>query len=305
MGLQGWDASYEFQSQANRRIFDDTAGGFPWGIWEADVPTSLGQFPALARMIFRGDVKEGAVISVRRVSPIDLAEGRFAFSDKVIQHGDVKSFGGSVPPEALAAGRVVVEFTDQARPTQLPEMRRYREGTVIRSGTGQLAWDTSGQGFFTVDTPGTKAVVGFTGGKELGFGQWKIAYIGGGERPQGPTVKIQVHSPFASLFLTALEPGEDLRRGKHALLTVLGRQSNTGFTYFAPDNKVLKSGGPPILLEPVKATVSLAGLARPIAAVNILDHDGRRTGRTLRVTDGSFTLDGARDKAIYYEVVFQ
>ena len=128
MGLQGWDASYEFQSQANRRVFDDTAGGFPWGVWEADVPTSLGQFPALARMIYRGDVKEGEIISVRRVSPADLAEGRFSFSDKVEQHGDVKTFGGSVPPEALAAGRVVVEFTDKSQPSQLPDMSRYRKG---------------------------------------------------------------------------------------------------------------------------------------------------------------------------------
>ena len=154
MGLQGWDASYEFQSQANRRVFDDTAGGFPWGVWEADVPTSLGQFPALARMIYRGDVKEGEVISVRRVSPADLAEGRFSFSDKVEQQGDVKTFGGSVPPEALAAGRVVVEFTDKSQPSQLPDMSRYRQGSVIKSATGQLAWDTSGQGFFTVNTAG-------------------------------------------------------------------------------------------------------------------------------------------------------
>jgi hypothetical protein len=67
MGLQGWDASYEFQSQAVRRVFGDVGGNFPWGVWEADVPTSLGQFPALARMIYRGDVKEAEVISVRRV----------------------------------------------------------------------------------------------------------------------------------------------------------------------------------------------------------------------------------------------
>ena len=118
------------------------------------MPTSLGQYPALARMIYRGDVKEGDVISVRRVSPADLAKGRFYFSDKVEQHGDVKSFGGSVPPEALAAGRVVVEFTDKSQPSQLPDMSRYRQGSVIRSATGQLAWDTSGQGFFTVNTRG-------------------------------------------------------------------------------------------------------------------------------------------------------
>ncbi len=287
MGLQGWDGSYEFQSQANRRAFDDTAGGFPWGVWEADVPTSLGQFPALARMVLRGDVKQGEVIAARRVSPAELAEGHFSFSDKIEQQGDVKKFGGSVPPEALAAGRVVVEFTDKPRPPLLPDMSRYRQGPVIRSVTGQLAWDTSGEGFFTVNTAGTKAVVGFTGGKEQTLGD----------------VKVRLDTPFASLFLTALGPKEDLATGKRALITALARQSNTGFTYFAPDNKVLKNGGPPILLEPVQATLTVTG--RTIEAVNVLDHDGRRTGRARPVTGGRFTLDGAKDKAIYYEVLFR
>ena len=138
-----------------------------------------------------------------------------------------------------------------------------------------------------MNTAGTKAVVGFTGGKEHTLGD----------------VKIRLDSPFASLFLTALGRGEDLTTGKQALLTVLARQSNTGFTYFAPDNRVLKNGGSPILLEPVKATLTIAG--RAISAVNVLDHDGRRTGRTLPVKDGRFTLDGAKDRAIYYEVVFR
>ena len=287
MGLQGWDASYEFQSQASRRNFDDTAGTFPWGVWEADVPTSLGQFPSLARMIYRGDVREGEVISVRRVSPADLAEGRFSFSDEVEQHGDVKSFGGSVPPEALAAGRVAVEFGDHSQPSLLPDLSRFRHGALIKSTTEQLAWDTSARGSFTVNSAGTKAVVGFAVGKEQTLGN----------------VKVRLDSPFASLFLTAWDRGEDLAGCKRALLTVLARQSNTGFTYFAPDHKVLKNGGPPILLEPVKATVTITG--RPIAAVNVLDHDGRRTGRTLPVTDGRFTLDGAEDRALYYEVVFR
>jgi hypothetical protein len=66
---------------------------------------------------------------------------------------------------------------------------------------------------------------------------------------------------------------------------------------------VLKNGGPPILLEPVKATLTIA--RRPVEAVNVLDHDGRRTGRTLTVKDGQFTLDGAKDRAIYYEVVYR
>ena len=69
------------------------------------------------------------------------------------------------------------------------------------------------------------------------------------------------------------------------------------------DGRVLDNGKPPIMLEPVKATIAIAG--RPIAAVNVLDHDGKRTGKTLDATDGTFTIDGTRDKALYYEVVFK
>jgi hypothetical protein len=66
---------------------------------------------------------------------------------------------------------------------------------------------------------------------------------------------------------------------------------------------VLANGGAPILLEPVKATVTIGG--RAIEAVNILDHDGRRTERRVPVTEGRFILDGAKDKTIYYEVVYR
>ena len=57
------------------------------------------------------------------------------------------------------------------------------------------------------------------------------------------------------------------------------------------------------MLEPVKATIGIPG--RQIAAVNVLDHDGKRTGQTLDVVNGTFAIDGARDRALYYEVVFR
>ncbi len=99
-------------------------------------------------MIYRGDVQEGEIISTRRVSPSALATGDFNFSDKVQQQGDIKSFGGSVPPESLAAGRCVVEFTDKPQPSTFPDLTRFRDGTAIVSVAKQLRWDTSGQGFF-------------------------------------------------------------------------------------------------------------------------------------------------------------
>lgn len=39
--------------------------------------------------------------------------------------------------------------------------------------------------------------------------------------------------------------------------------------------------------------------------MHVLAHDGRRPDRTLPVENGRFTMDGAKDKALYYEVVME
>ncbi len=287
LGLQGWDASYEFQAQALERVFSDRVGWPPWGVWEADVPTQFGQYPVLARMLYRGDVREGDIISTRRVSPQELASGRFGFSDTVQQEGDIKSFGGSVPAEALAAGRVGVEFVERPQPSSFADLTKYRAGTAIVSDTGQLSWDTSGQGYFTVNTPGTKGVVGFAEGKELRLGE----------------VSIRLACPYASMFLTALDRKATLADSSSALLCAVARNCNSGFKYFSIDSHPLDNGHAPILLEPVKATVGISG--RAVSAVNVLDQNGRRTGQTLPVTRGGFIIDGARDRTLYYEVRFK
>lgn len=287
MGLQGWDASFEFQSQINRHAFNDRVGWPPWGVWEADVPTQLGQYPALARMIYRGDLRQGDVISTRRVSREEMQTGRFGFSDKVSQQGDIKSFGGSVSAEALAVGRVVVEFTEKAQPSTFPDLASHRQGQTLWSNTRQLAWNTSDKGFFTVNTPGTKAVVGFAQGQPQTLG--------------GITLELQSH--YASVFLTALDRDASLDNAKSALLCVVARNVNTGFRYFALDGRTLENGKAPILLEPVKATVRFE--SRTVLAVNLLDHAGRHTGGTIPVSNNGFTIDGAKDRALYYEVMFQ
>ena len=46
-------------------------------------------------------------------------------------------------------------------------------------------------------------------------------------------------------------------------------------------------------------------VGREVKAVNILDQEGRRTGRTLPVEKASFQIDGASEKTLYYEVVFK
>ena len=287
MGLQGWSASYEFQSSSAHGAWGDIVGSFPWGVWNSDTPAQIGQYPVLARMVMRGDVTEGPVISSRNLSLAELQQAHFGFSDKIEQRGDIKSFAGTVPPEALAAGRVVVQFTDKPEPSTLPDMKKFERDKVITSETGQLRWDFSDKGYFTIDTPGTKAVVGFAEGKAQRLG----------------AVTMTLQCPYASLFFTAADKHETLANAHSAIVSAVARNCNSGFKVLAFDGRVVDNGKTPILLEPVKATIAVAG--RPIAAVNVLDHDGKRTGKTLEVTGGTFTIDGARDKALYYEVVFK
>jgi hypothetical protein len=82
----------------------------------------------------------------------------------------------------------------------------------------------------------------------------------------------------------------------------VARNCNTGFKFFTLDSHTLDNGHAPILLEPVKASLAIHG--RRIAAVNVLDHNGRRTGKALPVLNDGFTIDGARDRTLYYEVQF-
>jgi hypothetical protein len=286
MGLQGWDASYEFQSSQIPKSYNEIVGNLPWGVWNADVPTQIGQYPALARMIMRGDVMEGEVIGVRNVSARNLAEGKFDFSDKVEQQGDVKSFSGTTPETALAAGRLLVKFSDQDEPSLFPEMRKYDRDKRIVSTTQQLTWDYAGKGYFTVNSAGTKAVVGFAQDRGLDLGGYTFV----------------MHCPYASVFLTSLDKGKDLSQTRTALLTAVARNSNSGYKILTIDNRMLDNGKAPILLEPVKADVTCG---RAVAVVNILDQDGQRTGRTLPVDQNRFQIDSAVEKTIYYEVVFR
>jgi hypothetical protein len=286
MGLQGWDASYEFQSSQIANSFSDLVGNLPWGVWNVDVPSQIGQYPALARMIMRGDVKEGEVIGVRNVSPRNLAEGRFDFSDRVVQQGDVKSFTGDTPETALAAGRLLVKFTDKDEPSIFPDMAKYDQNRMIASTTKQLMWDYTDKGYFTLNSAGTKAVVGFAQDKDLRLGNYNFT----------------VRCPYASIFLTSLEKGKDLSQTKTALLTAVSRNSNSGYKILIVDNRMLDNGKAPILLEPVQAGITSG---RAIAAVNILDLDGQRTGRTLPIKENSFEINSASEKTIYYEVVFK
>jgi len=286
LGLQGWDASYLFQNR-------DT-GGFSDRIgrdqWDATAPQVLGVFPAVARQVLRGDVREADVVAARYVHVPSLFAGRLGFVDEVKQASDVKSFDSDrVPAAALAVARTVVAFTETDQPTPVFDLAPYRakDGAYV-SCNQQLRWypgDSRKAGYFTMNTSATKAVVGFAQGRACELGD----------------VSITPATRFAAIYVTAKAPDGTLATAKEWLVVAIARARNTGMKVL-DDSHLLSPGSTPILMEPVKARIALR---RPgIPTVTLLDHDGYRTEKTLPVSAGAFEIDGARDHTCYYLVSY-
>lgn len=284
MGLNGWDVSFIFQNG------DD--GGFRRELkerWDAVVPQAIGLFPAIARQIYRGDVDESPVVFARNVHVESLKRGEMGFEDRVKMLYDVKEFGADVLPAAgLAAGRCVARYTPTPQPTDKADLRPYLHNDGVRSATGQLWWKPGANardGYFTIDTPGTQAAVGFLPSAPLRL----------------QDVTLTCRAPFAAVYVTALSPTGTLARDSRLLVTALARVRNRGMRMVA--GQMAERGGPPLMIEPLRLTLDFARKSNAVA--HILDHEGRRTGRTLDVANGQVTLDSADTKAIYYEIEYR
>ncbi|MDD6210786.1 MAG: beta-galactosidase [Bacteroidales bacterium] len=292
LGLQGWDASYSFA--CNELPMTNTIQGKGGGnIYNADSPTQRGLYPALARMIAHGDILTGDVVCNSKIHIPSLAEGKIGFETVVEQQGDQKNFRSVAPPEAMAVGRVTNTFTDHFEETQADKsyLRYYdADKKEYSSTTGQFKWNVAGRGYFTMNTPCSRAAVGFTGGKKLQLGN----------------IETETSTPFSVVLITSLEKGVSLDRTKSALITTVARAQNSGMEYNTERNKLLKTGEAPLLMEPVYTKVRLPRDAK----VYILDHAGRNTGKQvkpLRKENGvsEFILDGGKYRTIYYEAVFK
>jgi len=283
MGLQGWDVSFAFQNGDDGR-FSDRIGRDEW---DATSPLFLGMFPAVARQVLRGDVAQAKIAAPLRVHVPSLRQGKLSVDDRSAAQGDVKTATtGAVPAEALAVARVAVEFTDTYQETPSFDLAPYRKDGALVSSTGQLRWfegAAPASGLFTIDSPATKAVVGFAGGRSFQLGGAVIA-------PQ---------TPFAAIYLTALgRDDRDLETAPRILVTAVARAWNSGMRMV--DGRVLVPGKAPIVMEPVKARITLPG--KRTLTVTALDHDGRRTQNTVPTEGSSFSIDGAAQKTIHWEV---
>lgn len=287
MGLQGWDASYSFATDLPR--FSRLLESERHGVYNATSPLHIGLYPALARMIYRDDIKESPVIATRNVHLPSFQEGKLGFSEIVEQGYDDKTFTGTVTPEMLAVGRFPVRFTESFQPTEIPAMRQHwnRDEKYVASATGELKWNYKDNPYFTINTKGTKGAVGFVQNKTIELDGWKV----------------ETENPFAVIFITDLSKKGDLSVAEKILLTVVARGRNTGMEYKYENNKAFltRTGTDPLLLEPVIADISSETLSG--YEVKVVDQDGRVTKKSIPVKNNTFSIDGETDKTLYYLLI--
>ncbi len=284
MGLQGWDASFSFATDLPR--FSRYLESERHGVYNATSPLQMGLNPVLARMVYRDDVCESRVMATRNVHIPSMAEGKLGFEELVQQGHDVKVFTGTFPSETTAIGRFPIKLTDTFQETVVPDLGPYwdTQARVVESSTGELKWYYGEKKYATLNTMGTKGFIGFAENHPIKLDDWEI----------------DCENPFAVIFITDLSTGGNLDTADKILITAVARARNTGMRYaYKGDETVLtQKGTRPLLMEPVKATISLK--TKKDTQVTVLDHDGVITPVKVPVNQGKFVIDGAKYQTIYY-----
>ncbi len=287
MGLQGWDASYHFAS--NTTFYTSTIESDNHGVYNVESPLQLTLYPALARMVLRNDITESSPLIIRRVSLEGLLKGNLGAVEKVVQDYDNKSISGEVPQETLAIGKVALEFTGHPRENEIPDLTEYWDPLAkkITSITGELHWDYSDRGYFTINSPGTQGVTGFAGNQPVELNEFSV----------------EMENPFGIILFTSLDKGADLSESNKILITTLAKGKNSGMEYNEDYSKLLKTGGSPVMLEGVVAGIEIKNDREPVS-VTVLDHIGRKTDQKVEVRNNRLRIDGGKYETLYYLIEY-
>ena len=284
MGLQGWDGSYAYACNYPHLVNGLESPNH--GVYNVDAPMHIGLYPAVARMIYSNEIKEGGYIGIQKVHVPSLAEGKMGFEMSVKQDWDQKEFEGTVPSKALVIGKVGVEFTDQFETTSSPTLSNFIDTTsqLMYSTSGQLIWSYGKNKYFTVNAPSTKMWVGFLPRKKTEIGGYSL----------------RCENPFVVVAVNSLDKNKTLAETDHILITTMGRTRNKGMKYNAKGDSLINKGEAQLMMEGVSFTLTFPNSIN--GKICILDHNGERTDQWIEVKGNKIRIDGNRYRAFYYEL---
>ena len=215
-------------------------------------PHVFGQWPACALAFYRRDIAPLPDVSTASASDADLFAGR--------------TLNDGFPLDAAFTHQLQTRMG--AKKSQTAVARPYPPLADVWT-TQQSQWD-SHTGVLTVNTPRAIGAIGFTGGQTITLGPVTFA----------PTTE------FAALIVSSLD-GQPIETSRHLLLTATARAENTGMIMNSGRTSVTHPGKSPILVEPVRGTVSLS--AGSDWKAYALDAHGQRMGLLPLTTVGTQT----------------
>ena len=278
--LQGWDGLLEFgyfspdwRESLGPGSFDMLAN-----------PPQILQFPAIAAMWHRQDIREA-----------DLVAESLYDNDSVFGLDEDRK---PVPIAAALVGKVGYRFVPQHREPVVRDIRPYwdPDKRIARSITGELTWNASA-GFVTVNTPRTQAVIGF-----LNTNPHELA-----------TVMFRSPTNFGAVYVTAMDSDAPVESARRLLVTAVGPARNTGMEYETtsqtsplgvPYGRLREAGKAPALLDAVTGQVEIRSRLASQLKAWTLDIVGNRVREVpLAVKSNVVVLDmQPQSKTVYYEV---
>ncbi len=265
--LQDWDAIYVYSyahsrpdGWDNRRIT---------GFFDIDQhPTKMVTLPAAAAFFRRGDIAPATQVIGARLGldrEIDLL--RSARSWSLVSGLDL---GIAETTPLLYRTGLAVGSTKLPSGTRSPDSSPGARNRFV-SDTRELIWDLSDQrGFVTLNTPRSKAVIGYAGQKRIDLGGVRI------EAAKG------LQKGWCAITITAVEGriperGSPMTNTANLLVTATGYAENTGMKWKNSEKTTVGSdwGRAPSQVEGIDARISFAAPAGNVSAW-ALDERGRR-----------------------------
>jgi len=286
-GLQDWDGLWLFDYGHGNPVSGVTMG-YVRGFFEiGQHPTKMANLLLAANLFRRGDVAPAAQEFTMALTPereLDLLQNAHAW-------GIFSASQLGVPGKLAFVSRLSTAVGPNAPGLTNPPAAP--AGSVLTSDTAQLRWDlsVSGQGRVTVDTPRTKALLGYADNRAVNLG---------GITLQPKTTRLG----WCTLGLT-LTRGEVFTNDCNALLIATGWWENTGQVWKDANKDSVGNqwGTAPVLTEVVPFTLTL-----PVGTNHVrvwaLDPRGARTTPipVFGTADSSVISVDTNAGTIWYEI---
>ncbi len=248
--FENWDGLFWYSLANNRELMSMDAsirGSFNLGM----DPVRMGAFPAGALIFLRPDAQPAKKIVLRSYTRQQVWESLR------LPHSDRPFFTPGFPPALpLEHALRIASLDGPATGTFKAEA-----GSPLRSDTGEVSWyyGPPRSGLVAVDTQRTQALVGFVGTNRVRL----------------TNLSADAQTPFCAITLSALD-GRPIARSGRLLLTATARVGNSNQEWNTNRTSLIQEGDAPTRIEPVLATLRLAGLekARQVWAAP-LDGAGR------------------------------